>query len=76
MNPRVFTEVMVETSKKGPNCLNQLILIQQYRVHKATYNWLAHRNHMFFSLAIGTALIITRLFSLFFTFHCLDLFLG
>ena len=75
MNPRVFTEVLVETPLIL-YCPNQLILIQKYRVHTATYNWLAHRNHVSCLLAIGTALIITRYFSLFFAFHCLDLFPG
>ena len=73
MNPHVFTEVMVETPIY---CPNQLILTQKYRVHMATYDWLAHRNHVSCSHSIGTALIITRLFSLFFAFHCLDLFPG
>ena len=42
MNPRIFTEVMVETPIY---CLNQLILTQKYRVHTATYDWLTYRNH-------------------------------
>ena len=63
MNPHVFTEVMVETSKATllPKSAHTYTEIQ---VHAATYNWLAHRNHASCSLAIGTALIITRLF------HC------
>ena len=75
MNPRVFTEVMVETS--NPTLLPESAhTYTEIQVHTAIYNWLAHRNHTSCSLAIGTALIITQLFSLFFTFHCLDLFPG
>ena len=75
MNPCVFTEVMVETSKATlfPESAHTYTEIQ---VHTATYNWLAHRNHASCLLAIGTVLIITRLFSLCFAFHSPDLFPG
>ena len=43
MKPHVFTEVTVETLLY---CPNQLILIQKYRMHTATYDWLAYRNHV------------------------------
>ena len=61
MNPRVFTEVMVETSK-GTLLPESAHTYTEIQVHTATYNWLAHRNHTSCLLAIGTALIITRLF--------------
>ena len=75
MNPRVFTEVMVETS--NPTLLPESAhTYTEIQVHMATYNSLTHRNHTSCSLAIGTALIITWLFSLFFALHCVDLFPG
>ena len=75
MNPRVFTDIIAETS--NPTLLPlSAHTYTEIQVHTTTYNWLAHRNYASCLLAIGTALIITRLFSLFFVFHCLDLFPG
>ena len=66
MNPHVFTEVMVKTSK-GTLLPESAHTYTEIQAHTTTYNWLAHRNHTSCSLAIGTALIITWLF---FFFHC------
>ena len=44
MNPRIFTEVMVETSR-GTLLPESARTYTEIQVHTAIYNWLAHTNH-------------------------------
>ena len=73
MNPCVFTEVMVETSKSVLYCPNQLILIQKYRYTRQLIIGQHTEITRLARKSIGPTLIITRLFTLFLTFHCLSL---